>query len=108
MIVREDLLARSAKALHTMLNYAVHAENGSLYNTPPVFGIYVLGLVIEWLKGQGGLAGDRGGERRARPNASTPSSIAPASGGPPPQKDSRSPDERDVPAADARSSRRSS
>ena len=49
-----------------MLNYAVHAENGSLYNTPPAFGIYVLGLVIEWLQGQGGLAGIRAvNERKA-------------------------------------------
>jgi len=48
-------LDRSAKSLHTMLNYAIHAENGSLYNTPPAFGVYVLGLVLEWLKGQGGL-----------------------------------------------------
>jgi phosphoserine aminotransferase len=55
VIIREDLLERSGKALHTMLNYAVHAENGSLYNTPPAFGIYVLGLVIEWLIEQGGL-----------------------------------------------------
>jgi phosphoserine aminotransferase len=57
VIVREDLLARSSKSLHTMLNYAVHAENGSLYNTPPAFGVYVLGLVVEWLKARGGLAG---------------------------------------------------
>src|ERR687898_2622949 len=55
VIIREDLLARSSKSLHTMLNYAVHAENGSLYNTPPVFGIYVLGLVVDWLRAQGGL-----------------------------------------------------
>ena len=55
VIVREDLLARSAKSLHTMLNYAVHAENGSLYNTPPAFGIYVLGLVLQWLLDLGGL-----------------------------------------------------
>jgi len=66
VIIREDLLARSSKSLHTMLNYAVHAENGSLYNTPPAFGIYVLGLVIEWLQGQGGLAGIRAvNERKA-------------------------------------------
>lgn len=55
VIVREDLLARSAKSLHTMLNYAIHAENGSLYNTPPAFGIYVLGLVLQWLLDLGGL-----------------------------------------------------
>jgi len=55
VIIREDLLGRSSKSLHTMLNYGVHAENGSLYNTPPAFGVYVLGLVLEWLLGQGGL-----------------------------------------------------
>jgi phosphoserine aminotransferase len=66
VLIREDLLARSSKSLHTMLNYAVHAENNSLYNTPPSFGIYVLGLVIEWLQGQGGLAGIRAiNERKA-------------------------------------------
>jgi phosphoserine aminotransferase len=56
VIVREDLLARSAKTLPTMLNYAVHAENGSMYNTPPCFGIYLMGLVVKWAIGQGGLA----------------------------------------------------
>jgi phosphoserine aminotransferase len=58
VIVREDLLARSAAAkapLPTMLNYAVHAENGSLYNTPPAFAVYALGLVMKWLRAQGGL-----------------------------------------------------
>ena len=55
VIVREDLLARSSKALHTMLNYAVHAENGSMYNTPPCFGIYLMGLVMKWALAQGGL-----------------------------------------------------
>jgi phosphoserine aminotransferase len=56
VIVRDDLLARSAASLPAMLSYAVHAENGSMYNTPPVFAIYVLGLVTRWLIGQGGLA----------------------------------------------------
>ena len=55
VIVREDLLARSAKSLPTMLNYAVHAENGSMYNTPPCFGIYLMGLVAKWALAQGGL-----------------------------------------------------
>ncbi len=55
VIIREDLLERSSKSLHTMLNYAVQAENGSLYNTPPAFGVYVLGLVVEWLIELGGL-----------------------------------------------------
>ncbi len=50
VIIRDDLLARSpGKTLPTMLNYAVHAENKSLYNTPPAFAVYALGLVMKWL-----------------------------------------------------------
>jgi phosphoserine aminotransferase len=56
VIIREDLLSRSAKTLPTMLNYAVHAENGSMYNTPPAFAVYTLGLVMKWLLANGGLA----------------------------------------------------
>jgi phosphoserine aminotransferase len=56
VIVREDLLARSADSLPSMLSYKVQAENGSLYNTPPVFAIYILRLVMKWLVGVGGLA----------------------------------------------------
>jgi phosphoserine aminotransferase len=55
VIIREDLLARSRASLPSMLSYAVHAENGSRYNTPPVFAIYLLGLVVRWLLDQGGL-----------------------------------------------------
>jgi phosphoserine aminotransferase len=55
VIIRDDLLGRSAASLPVMLSYAVHAENGSLYNTPPVFAIYMLGLVTRWLIGLGGL-----------------------------------------------------
>ena len=55
VIVRDDLLARSSDALPTMLSYKVQAENGSLYNTPPTFGIYILRLVMKWLLGVGGL-----------------------------------------------------
>jgi phosphoserine aminotransferase len=55
VIVRDDLLARSADSLPTMLSFKTHAENGSLYNTPPCFGIYILRLVLKWLVGLGGL-----------------------------------------------------
>jgi phosphoserine aminotransferase len=58
VIIREDLLQRSIEkkaTLPTMLNYAVHAENSSLYNTPPAFAVYALGLVMKWLIRQGGL-----------------------------------------------------
>jgi phosphoserine aminotransferase len=55
VIIREDLLKRSPATLHTMLNYSVHAENQSLYNTPPVFAIYIMRLVMTWLLKNGGL-----------------------------------------------------
>ncbi len=48
-IVREDMLARVPKGLPTMLDYAMMAENDSLYNTPPTFGIYLIMLVTDWL-----------------------------------------------------------
>ena len=68
-IVRDDLMARSAArmaALPSMMCYAVHAENRSLYNTPPTFAVYVLGLVMKWLRSQGGLAAvARVNERKA-------------------------------------------
>jgi phosphoserine aminotransferase len=56
VIIREDLLERTPSALPTMLQYPVHVENGSMYNTPPVFTIYVMRLVLAWLLKQGGLA----------------------------------------------------
>jgi phosphoserine aminotransferase len=55
VIIRDDLLKRSPATLHTMLNYAVQAENQSLYNTPPVFAIYIMRLVMTWLLKNGGL-----------------------------------------------------
>jgi phosphoserine aminotransferase len=55
VIIRKDLLERSQKTLHTMLNYNTHAKERSLYNTPPVFAIYVMRLVLKWLLDQGGL-----------------------------------------------------
>jgi phosphoserine aminotransferase len=57
VILREQLLSRSPDSLPTMLNYKVQAENNSLYNTPPTFGIYILGLTMKWLKSLGGLPG---------------------------------------------------
>ncbi len=54
-IVRDDLLSRCSDSLHTMLSYKTHADNQSLYNTPPVFAIYFLRLVLKWLLEQGGL-----------------------------------------------------
>ena len=55
VIVRDDMLARIPDGLHTMLDYRTHVKKESLYNTPPCFAIYVVGLVLQWLKGLGGL-----------------------------------------------------
>lgn len=55
VIIRKDLLERSSEELHTYLNYKVHAENDSLYNTPSVFGIYIIDLVTKHLLNLGGL-----------------------------------------------------
>ncbi len=56
VIIREDLLRDDLPSwCPTMLNYKTHADNDSLYNTPPAYGIYICGLVFKWLKEQGGL-----------------------------------------------------
>jgi phosphoserine aminotransferase len=57
VVIRDDFLAKGKKGLPTMFSYKTHAENKSLYNTPPVFGVYIMKLVLEWIKSKGGLAG---------------------------------------------------
>ena len=55
-IIREDLITEDVlPGTPTMLRYKTHADNGSLYNTPPTYGIYICGLVFQWLKEMGGL-----------------------------------------------------
>jgi len=56
VVIRDDLLAKAKKGLPTIFSYKTHADNKSLYNTPPVFGIYIMKLVLEWIKSKGGLA----------------------------------------------------
>ena len=55
VIIREDLIGKARDITPTMFNYQTHAENGSMYNTPPTYGIYILGLVLDWVKEKGGL-----------------------------------------------------
>lgn len=56
-IIREDLITEDVlPGTPTMLRYKTHADNGSMYNTPPAYGIYICGKVFKWLKAQGGLA----------------------------------------------------
>ena len=55
-IIREDLISDDVlECTPTMLKYKTHADNGSMYNTPPAYGIYICGKVFKWLKKQGGL-----------------------------------------------------
>ena len=55
VIIRKDLVGNAMDITPTMLNYATHAENGSMFNTPPCYAIYIAGLTFKWLKKIGGL-----------------------------------------------------
>ncbi len=55
VIIRDDLLDRTPDNVPTMFRYKTHADKGSMFNTPPCFGIYTVGLVLKWLKRNGGL-----------------------------------------------------
>lgn len=55
VIMRKDLVEKGSKDLPTMLQYRTHAKNESMYNTPPTFAIYLVGLVLKWIKQAGGL-----------------------------------------------------
>ncbi len=56
VIVREDLIGDAMDICPTMFNYQIHADNKSMYNTPPTYGIYIMKLVMEWIKEHGGVA----------------------------------------------------
>lgn len=55
VIIREDLIGNAMESTPTMLNYKIHADNDSMYNTPPTFAIYMAMLVFRWLKKMGGI-----------------------------------------------------
>ncbi len=55
VIIRKDLLGNAMDITPTMLNYVTHSENGSMFNTPPTYTIYMAGLVLKWIKKMGGL-----------------------------------------------------
>jgi phosphoserine aminotransferase len=55
VIIRDDLLDRTPENIPTMFRYKTHADKGSMFNTPPCFAIYSIGLVLKWLKEIGGL-----------------------------------------------------
>ncbi len=55
VVVRDDLIGNALDITPTMLNYQTHADNGSMFNTPPTYGIYICGLVFDWIKNMGGV-----------------------------------------------------
>lgn len=57
VIVRDDLIGNASGSTPAMFDYKTHADTGSMYNTPPTYGWYLAGLVFQWLKEKGGLAG---------------------------------------------------
>lgn len=56
VVIKEDLLKETPKHLPTMLRYSTYVKNNSLYNTPPVYSIYMVNLVLKWIKEKGGIA----------------------------------------------------
>ena len=56
VIIRNDLIGKAMDICPTMFNYATHSENGSMFNTPPTYAIYICKLVCEWVKENGGIA----------------------------------------------------
>ncbi len=57
VIIREDLIGNASESTPAMLNYKTHADNDSMYNTPPTYSWYLAGLVFDWVLGKGGLEG---------------------------------------------------
>ena len=55
VIIRDDLVSKSRQDIPTLLKYATHVDKDSLFNTPPTFAIYIVKLVLEWVRDQGGL-----------------------------------------------------
>lgn len=55
VIIRKDLIGKAPETVPTMLDYKIHLDNDSMYNTPPTYGIYMLKLVFEWIENQGGI-----------------------------------------------------
>ncbi|MCL4117523.1 UNVERIFIED_CONTAM: hypothetical protein GTU68_013195 [Idotea baltica] len=67
VIIRDDLVERANSDLPTMLQYRTHAEKQSMFNTPPTFGIFLMGEVFKWIQQQGGLeAIDKHNQEKAR------------------------------------------
>jgi len=66
VIVKDEILGKSGRQIPSMLDYQIHADKGSMFNTPPVFAVYVSMLTLEWLKENGGVTGiEKANEEKA-------------------------------------------
>ncbi len=67
VVVKEEILGKVSRKIPSMMDYKVHIDKGSMFNTPPVFAVYTSMLTLEWLKSQGGVAAiEKENEKKAR------------------------------------------
>ena len=67
VVVKEDILGKVSRKIPSMMDYKIHIDKGSMFNTPPVFAVYTTMLNLEWLKAQGGVAAiEKENEKKAR------------------------------------------
>jgi len=67
VVVKEEILGKVSRKIPSMMDYKVHIDKGSMFNTPPVFAVYTSMLTLEWLKAQGGVAAiEKENEKKAR------------------------------------------
>ncbi|MFS4483133.1 3-phosphoserine/phosphohydroxythreonine transaminase [Hyunsoonleella sp. 2307UL5-6] len=67
VVVKEDILGKVSRKIPSMMDYKIHIDKGSMFNTPPVFAVYTSMLTLEWLKAQGGVAAiEKENEKKAR------------------------------------------
>ncbi|GAA4898102.1 3-phosphoserine/phosphohydroxythreonine transaminase [Flaviramulus aquimarinus] len=67
VVVKEDVLGKVSRKIPSMMDYKVHIDKGSMFNTPPVFPVYTSMLTLEWLKGLGGIAAiEKENEKKSR------------------------------------------
>lgn len=67
VVVKEDILGKVSRKIPSMMDYKIHIDKGSMFNTPPVFAVYTSMLTLEWLKAQGGVAAiEKENKKKAR------------------------------------------
>lgn len=67
VVVKEDILGKVSRKIPSMMDYKVHIDKGSMFNTPPVFAVYTSMLTMQWIKEQGGVAAiEKENEKKAR------------------------------------------